>query len=174
MVSTTAASAASRCRCSSFSPPCSAMLSPDSLTRTRAKRNSASRAYRSPFRAINGRPTSQVRPSGQGISEGAPDHVTRNSDVVACHPNVTCADKTHSTPTKATIWRGIDDAATRCAVVAEQARILLDALVRVATILTGKAQLIDRNGLSHSTRRWRAIHSRSRTSDVPGERSVRP
>ena len=62
---------------------------------------------------------------------------------------MTCADKAHSTPTKATIWtHGIDHAAAEVGgVVAEQARVLLNALVRVVTVRTGKAQLIHAHGL---------------------------
>ena len=58
---------------------------------------------------------------------------------------MTCADKAHSTPDESDdLEQGIDDAAAEIgAVVAEQAGILLDALVWVAAVLAGKAELID-------------------------------
>jgi len=81
----------------------------------------------------------------RGIGQGTPDHVTGNGDVVACHLERDLRRQGPQHPDKGgDLKQGIDDAAAEVgSVVAQQARILLDTLVRVATILTGKARLID-------------------------------
>src|ERR1035437_5967962 len=95
----------------------------------------------------NQRPSHEPGQTGadRGISERTPDHVTGNGDVVARHLERDLRRQGPQHPDESDdLKQRIDYAAAEVrAVVAEQARILLDALVRVATILTGKAQLID-------------------------------
>src|SRR5664279_54629 len=95
----------------------------------------------------NQRPTYEPGQTGadRGIGQGTPDHVTGNGDVVARHLERDLRRQDPQHPDKSDdLKQGIDDAAAEIgAVVAEQTGILLDALVRIAAVLAGKAELID-------------------------------
>ena len=99
----------------------------------------------------NQRPPDQPGQTGadQGIGEGTPDHVTRNGDVIASHLEHDLRRQDPQHPDEGdNLEQGIDNAAAEVGgVVAEQTGVLLNALVRVAAIPAGKAQLIDAHRL---------------------------
>ena len=81
----------------------------------------------------------------QRIGDGTPDHVPRDGDIIARHLERDLRRQGPQHPNEGDdLQQRIDHAAAEVGrVVAEQARILLNTLVRVVTVHPGEAQLID-------------------------------